>query len=450
MADEANEEVVQSSLEKALLAMEDDDSGTGALKTLADTSTKGETHDDEQGQGSEQGVGDEPSDGKLGEGERPGEQRHDGDGQDRWKEGQDELIALGKEHGIDLSKYKSRGEALKGLLNAARLVGQRNQLAETGKFVHENPQGALAWLREQLGEPEPTTKEVVDEGKKPEPADDFERLIAQRPDYDPEWENDLEPQEDGTYKERPGAEPGVLSKVQKFYRWKRKFDNHIAKDPEAPVRAALKKQEASHEAKIQAIRDEMEGIRLVDVQRQMQATAMNIFTSEKDWMFHEGRIEANNLTEAGVIFARELDDQFRSDVQRQMQATAMNIFTSEKDWMFHEGRIEANNLTEAGVIFARELDDQFAENPNCNVMKAIARAKKVAFHDTARKDKAAETNGKATPAGKKPATGNRGSATKTPVQTKRGGDGDAFPKGKSLWQQLMEDDKIDPARIQGL
>ena len=401
MADEANEEVVQSSLEKALLAMEDDDSGTGALKTLADTSTKGETHDDEQGQGSEQGVGDEPSDGKLGEGERPGEQRHDGDGQDRWKEGQDELIALGKEHGIDLSKYKSRGEALKGLLNAARLVGQRNQLAETGKFVHENPQGALAWLREQLGEPEPTTKEVVDEGKKPEPTNDFERLIAQRPDYDPEWENDLEPQDDGTYKERPGAEPGVLSKVQKFYRWKRKFDNYIAKDPEAPVRAALKKQEASHEAKIQAIRDEMEGIRLVDV-------------------------------------------------QRQMQATAMNIFTSEKDWMFHEGRIEANNLTEAGVIFARELDDQFAENPNCNVMKAIARAKKVAFHDTARKDKAAETNGKATPAGKKPATGNRGSATKTPVQTKRGGDGDAFPKGKSLWQQLMEDDKIDPARIQGI
>ena len=401
MADEANEEVVQSSLEKALLAMEDDDSGAGATKTLANTSTTGDSHDEGQGQGREQGVGDEPGDSKLGEGERPGEQRHDGDGQDRWKEGQDELIALGKEHGLDLSKYKSRDEALKGLLHAARLVGQRNELAEYGKFVTQDPQRALAWLQEQVGEQDPTPAQPAGEVKKPEPADDFERLIAQRPDYDPEWENDLEPQEDGTYKERPGAEPGVLSKVQKFYRWKRKFDNHIAKDPEAPVRAALKKQEASHEAKIQAIRDEMEGIRLVDV-------------------------------------------------QRQMQATAMNIFTSEKDWMFHEGRIEANNLTEAGVIFARELDDQFAENPNCNVMKAIARAKKVAFHDTARKDKAAETNGKATPAGKKPATGNRGSATKTPVQTKRGGDGDAFPKGKSLWQQLMEDDKIDPARIQGI
>src|SRR3990167_6432166 len=186
MADEANEEVVQSSLEKALLAMEDDDSGTGALKTLADTSTKGETHDDEQGQGSEQGVGDEPSDGKLCEGERPGEQRHDGDGQDRWKEGQDELIALGKEHGLDLSKYKSRDEALKGLLHAARLVGQRNELAEYGKFVTQDPQRALAWVQEQVGGQDPTPAQPAGEVKKPEPADDFERLIPQRPDYDPE------------------------------------------------------------------------------------------------------------------------------------------------------------------------------------------------------------------------------------------------------------------------
>src|SRR3990167_2007234 len=64
MADEANEEVVQSSLEKALLAMEDDDSGAGATKTLANTSTTGDSHDEGQGQGREQGVRDEPVEGR--------------------------------------------------------------------------------------------------------------------------------------------------------------------------------------------------------------------------------------------------------------------------------------------------------------------------------------------------------------------------------------------------
>jgi hypothetical protein len=109
------------------------------------------------------------------------------------------------------TKYKNGADALAGLVNAQRLIGQRDEMAQLGRHLAERPHEVFERLRQQFGEPPGPATQVQ---QAPQPA---EQKPAASGEFDPLWLTQVtrDPQT-GAYIDLPGASPGVAQKVNRY------------------------------------------------------------------------------------------------------------------------------------------------------------------------------------------------------------------------------------------
>jgi hypothetical protein len=201
---------------------------------------------------------------------------------------QDDIVfARAAAMGLDLKgKYGGNKEAaIDGLLHAARLVGQKNQLAEYGRQLLENPQAVLASL-------EKLYKKQEAEAKQPEKKSDV-------PEFDPAWREMVD--EEG--KPLPGVDPAIPLKMKKYYEFIRNRAEQIARDPESVIMPTL-------EEKIKKMVDERASAiakQESDRLRAEQATvntareAQQLVQEEASWAFVDGDISKGPTPEGQVL-----------------------------------------------------------------------------------------------------------------------------------------------------
>lgn len=215
-------------------------------------------------------------------------QDDDGQSEDEQQQEQEDLVfARAAAMGLDLkSKYGGNKEAaVDGLLHAARLVGQKNQLAEYGKQLLENPQAVLASLEKLYG-------------KKPETEAKQEKK-SDVPEFDPAWREMVD--EEG--KPLPGVDPSIPLKMKKYYEFIRNRAEQIARDPESVIMPTL-------EEKIKKMVDErasaiakQESDRLREEQSRVNVAreAQELVQQEASWAFIDGDISKGPTPEGRVL-----------------------------------------------------------------------------------------------------------------------------------------------------
>ena len=281
-------------LEAALLSGEDtqsDDSGSPVKPTdnnYRDTMSRGdvdksaddvspETEDDAESVADDESATDDATDAP--EVEQPETDAADDDA---------DVFARAATFGLDLKgKYKTKGEAIDGLLNAARLVGQRSHEAAYGKQLLENPKAVLESLLKVYGAPTPEAK--------PEP----EAKKTDIPEYDPAWREML----DDEGKPLPGVDPSIPIKLRKYADFIRTRAENLARDPEAVLEPLLKgKIEKMVDERAKAIvKEESDRLRQEQYHVEVRRNAESLVQEEASWAFVDGDLRKGPTAEGKVL-----------------------------------------------------------------------------------------------------------------------------------------------------
>ncbi len=135
---------------------------------------------------------------------------------------------LSKELQFDASKYQTDEDALKGLAEAARTLGKRNEDAEYGKRLREQIAGREEQILALLQGNDEEKKQKTDDG----------------PEYDPAWKFQIVQNAEGEWVAAKGAPPDVVQKLRKYTEWREKRLDELARSPTGYVEEALKKKNA--------------------------------------------------------------------------------------------------------------------------------------------------------------------------------------------------------------
>ena len=194
---------------------------------------------------------------------------------------------------VDLSKYgNDKKAAARGLLHAAKLVGQKNELAEYGKRLLESPREVYEFLAKQYAASQAAAPA--------EPA----KPASSVPEYKEEWLEAFD--EKGNL--LPGADPAIPAKIKKYQEYVRAEVTALATNP-------LEKLMPLFSDKIAKIAEEKAAEivkKASDAQAAKQAEydyhqyAESLVQAESNWAFVDGD-RSKGPTEAGKIFAQYLD-----------------------------------------------------------------------------------------------------------------------------------------------
>ena len=139
---------------------------------------------------------------------------------------------LTQELQFDASKYQTDEDALKGLAEAARTLGKRNEDAEYGKRLRQLTAGRteeqIAALLQSNGEATKPKTETADES----------------PEYDPAWRFQITQNTDGDWVPTKGAPSDVVQKLRKYTEWREKRLDELARAPGTYAEKALKDKQA--------------------------------------------------------------------------------------------------------------------------------------------------------------------------------------------------------------
>lgn len=230
--------------------------------------------------------------------------------------------------GVDLrGKFRTQRDAIKGLVNAHRLVGQRNEAAQMWDSLRTDPefqQQVYARLHSQYGIPQPPSPQQqhsppqpTPEQTAPPPASKPASRIAP-PKWNPAWTHHFN--SDGTPK--PNADPNVVAAAEEFRADRRLFqedpDAYFAKyvNPTIEQRAAeivdkrLKEIEEERQAKESQRQQEEAQRRQFD---QVRHTTIDRMQNEGwfDWIYEPGFQVVNGevvgeLSDRGRLFNQYL------------------------------------------------------------------------------------------------------------------------------------------------
>ena len=262
-----------------------------------------------------------------------------------------DLFAEAQALDVDLSKYGGdKRAAARGLLHAAKLVGQKNELAEYGKRLLENPRAVWEFLHRQYGaeNPHAAAPPVAEKPKQ-----------GAAPEYNPEWIDSFD--EEGRL--LPGADPAIPAKLKKYNEFVRERATRLAVDPLSELMPLLGD-------KIAAIADEKAkaAIRAVEeqyAQRQYEHDyrkyADSIVQAESRWAFVDGD-RNKGPTEAGKIYRRwlEIGEQPLADGRPQF-----NDLSTLSAWAKGQTQIELMQLEKSNSAPARKAQQEKLTNkPN--------------------------------------------------------------------------------------
>lgn len=189
-----------------------------------------------------------------------------------------------KELGYDASHYTSDEEAIKGLVEKARLAGRRDEDAEYGKTIRQLAKGreseVLAFLK---GETQPT--------KEPEKATKTNDGV---PEYDPAWRYQITTDEKtGEYVPAKGAPKDVVEKLRTYMEWRERRLDELARSPDKYITEALKAKEAEIEKKTQAV------VEQVLSRNQLAGTLQSWESENKSILYVNGKDQTGGLTPIG-------------------------------------------------------------------------------------------------------------------------------------------------------
>lgn len=199
------------------------------------------------------------------------------------------FFELAAKSGLDLrGKYKTAADAVNGLTNAARLVGQRNELAEVGRMLQEDPKAVYERLKSAF-EPKPAEATVA---------------APATPDGQPEWKDEWRDLFDADGKPVPGADPSILKKVAKYQSWMQEEQLALIRDPLGKLLPKLQPQieklaqQKAEELLTARQREEAQRQAVADQHYQ----AESIVRSIASWAYVDGDVNKRVPTEAGKIW----------------------------------------------------------------------------------------------------------------------------------------------------
>lgn len=242
-----------------------------------------------------------------------------------------DVFAVAKAEGVDLTgKYRNPQDAIRGLVHAHKLVGQRNEAAQMWEALRSDESFQReAWerLNEKFGPPPPIPgQSPAVAGPKPgesaaPPA--TQPAAAARPappKWNPAWKHHFNA--DGTPK--PNADPNVIAAVEEFRAdrqllqedpqayFAKYFLGDVESRAQAAAEAKFKAAEEARRAEEEKRRQEQEAGSAV---RQIQTATINRLRDEKwfDWIYEPGyEIVGNdvrgNYTPRGEAFRRFVDE----------------------------------------------------------------------------------------------------------------------------------------------
>ena len=205
------------------------------------------------------------------------------------------------EFGPDLAqvqqKYGNDREALRGLLHATKLVGQRNDLATLGKALVENPQAAAQWLHQnhpQLFQPQPQpAQEPEPPAKNGQPSNTFLQLLR----YVDKEKLDQAPE---------SVREGIRQQlheitVQESPHWKK-------------VNAELEglKQQLAQVAQ-QPQMDPRDYVHAALAQAESHRNAAEFMNTNREWIF--ANKQSGPLSKDGIVFKSALDEALQGGAQ---------------------------------------------------------------------------------------------------------------------------------------
>lgn len=261
-----------------------------------------------------------------------------------------DIFAEAKAQGLDLSsKYKTPKDALNGLLNATRLVGQRNQLAVYGERLVNDPIGLYQEMKariEPMLKPEPTV-----EAKKPQPGD--------APEYNPDWAEAF----DNEGKLLPGADPSIPAKVEKYSKFIQERARKFAHDPVGELMPLLEKQiDARAQAKASELLEQFSYRQHAERQQaEVFDAAQRLINEEASWIFVDGD-KAKGPSEQGKVFHKWLQITETPDHTGELPIKDLYM---RKEFAKAMAKQELGSLAESNAAPARKAQQQkIAKKPS--------------------------------------------------------------------------------------
>jgi len=192
-------------------------------------------------------------------------------------------------------KYATPKDAAAGLGHAARALGQRDEFAQIGRAIKENPEAAWEALGRQIGK--------VQSQEAPKPA-----AKEQVPQYDPSWQTFIDA-ESGEWK--ANTPPDVIREATAYQRWKQKNLEDLTTRFDEKVKEATKAELEARDKEIAAIkaqlaeRDAM--AQQSESQRQYFTTMHQHLAPHAKWIFNEGT-QAKGLSESGMLLEAKIKE----------------------------------------------------------------------------------------------------------------------------------------------
>lgn len=195
-------------------------------------------------------------------------------------------------------KYQSDHELLKGFVHAAKKIGERDDDAQIGRFLRENPQGAFQWLQQQMGMTPAQAAQTVQNANAPN--------TNGIPEFDPEWDRVVELDEHGrAIGVKPGNDPSIATKFNAAMKYARERQRELLFNPEKALQPLLTQAE---ERAVQKARTqwEQEFSTRYGQMAEMQE-AQGVLNTHKAWMFVGGDPGSKQLTAAGRVYKETVD-----------------------------------------------------------------------------------------------------------------------------------------------
>lgn len=218
----------------------------------------------------------------------------------------------------DASHYASDEEAMKGLVEKARLAGRHDEDAEFGKAVRQlNPDQKAKVLAMIRGEVESAPTKVAEENGKGVP------------DFDPAWRYQITTnKESGEYEAVAGAPRDVVDKLRKYMEWREKRLDEIVRDPDSYVAKAVAAKTADLEKITRATVEQ-------ELSRHQLAGTMQAWESEnRSILYTNGKDQSGGLTPIGQeiikVDAELLNDGMTNPITRLNRAKEIAVLKHQK------------------------------------------------------------------------------------------------------------------------
>lgn len=199
--------------------------------------------------------------------------------------------------GLDISKYPDPDTFLKSYAHLSSKIGEREQLAEYGRQLLEQPEAVLEHLMNHLG------KKAAKAEEAPPPK------VDPTPEWKEEWLDLLGP--DGQPKE--GADPKVIRKIAVFSEWAQKKQREFLLDPSKMLKPSLIPdvettiQKRVEEALRKYDQERNQREQITGAVAQELAVARQYMSEDAPWVFKNGKDPSGGLTQAGEVYKKWVD-----------------------------------------------------------------------------------------------------------------------------------------------